>query len=377
MKILFITRSTVYSGPGGDTIQLENTKLFLEKLGCEVDVATTPYPVLNGYDVVHFFNLRNPQDILLNVRRVRDAGIPSVLSTIWGSYYECDQKERKGFQKLIANTFKESQVEYFKTAARIILNANFNRNTFPYLLKGHLGSQKEIVRKVDFLLPNSPTELIRVREDMGVYSKPGCYVANAVDLTVFNDDILVSDKYKKLKGCLLSAARVEIRKSQLDLIRAVKGLPYKLVIVGKPSPNSLSYFNQCKDEADDNVSFIEHVTQSELAELYKICKAHALISWMETPGLSSLEAAVMNSNLLITDRGDTEFYFEGLATYCEPGDVQSIREGIITVMEKEVDPALSKRVIENFTWEHTAKQTLSGYKEALRINQRKVSTKFN
>ena len=371
LKVLFVTRPTVFTGPGGDTIQLLKTKEYLEALGVEVDISGTEISSFESYDIIHFFNLRSPQDILLHVRNAKLANKPMVLSTIWGSYYECDQKARKGFQKWISNNFPEHFVEYLKTSARIIMNLNFHKGILPYLINGQLKSQKEIVKKVDVLLPNSPTELTRVRNDMGLVNKEGLSIANAVDLNVFNYEAVDDSKYKYLEGCLLSAARVEIRKCQLDLIRAVKDLPYKLVIVGKPSPNSQSYFEQCKNEAGDNVVFIEHVTQIELASLYKVCKAHALISWMETPGLSSLEAAVMNSNVLLTNRGDTEYYFENLATYCEPGDVTSIREGVIEVMEKDFNPLLKERVKSNFTWNHTAKQTFEGYELALKLNKNK------
>ncbi|MGY9220567.1 glycosyltransferase family 4 protein [Citrobacter freundii] len=364
-KILFISRPTLFTGPGGDTVQLVKTKEYLEMLGLDIDIHVGGDINFDSYDVVHFFNLRNPQDILHYVRLAREKNKPMVLSTIWGSYYECDQKARRGIQKWVANNFKESFVEYLKTVARIIKNKNFHAGTFEYILKGHLAAQKEIVNTIDVLLPNSPTELERVRNDMRQPNKEGISVANAVDLNIFDYDKVDATKYQHLEGCLLSAARIEIRKCQLDLIRACKDLPYKIVLVGKPSPNSIKYFEQCKNEAGPNVIFIEHVTQQELAALYKVAKFHALISWMETPGLSTLEAAVMNCNVLVTDRGDTEYYFSDEAIYCEPGDVNSIRQGVIDVMSKEYSPHLKHRVMSHFTWKHTAQQTLEGYQLAL------------
>ncbi|EGR0190253.1 glycosyltransferase family 4 protein [Vibrio cholerae] len=367
MRVLFVTRPTVFSGPGGDTVQLLKTKTYLERLGVEIDIATSSEPIVDGYDIIHFFNLRNPQDILSTVRLAKLKGIPSVLSTIWGSYNECDRKTRKGFQGWIANNVSEYFLEYLKTAARIVFNKNFHKGMLSYLIKGHYNSQREIAHSVNVLLPNSPTELERVVSDMKLKNYKGLWVANAVDVGVFNMDKDSTGKYKHLDGCLLSAARVEIRKCQLDLIKAVKGLPYTLVIVGKPSPNSQDYYDECLKEAGDNVIFINHVEQDELAELYKVAKAHALISWMETPGLSSLEAAMMECNLLVTNRGDTEFYFEDYAEYCEPGDIESIRKGVIAVMEKEFDSGLKEKIISNFTWQHTAQQTLEGYRLALDV----------
>lgn len=368
MKVLFITRPTVFSGPGGDTIQLLKTKQYLEKRGVEVTIADCRNPNLEPYDILHFFNLRSPQDILSNVIKAKKIGKKIALSTIWGSYLECDQKNRHGLQGWLSNNVSEYKLEYLKVVARAVFNQNFNFEMLPYFIRGHLNSQKYIVSNTDVLLPNSPTELERVKKDMTLVNASGISVANAVDLNVFDYESVSEGVYEKHKGCLLCAARVEIRKSQLDLIKAMKGLPYKLVIVGMPSPNSQDYYNACKELADENVTFIEHVSQEELASLYKVCKAHALISWMETPGLSSLEAAVMNSNILITDRGDTEFYFQNYAVYCEPGDVGSIKEGIIKVMENEYDESLKNRIIENFTWDNTADETLAGYNLVLHEN---------
>ncbi|WP_141192809.1 glycosyltransferase family 4 protein, partial [Vibrio sp. V20_P4S3T152] len=366
-KVLFVTRPTVFSGPGGDTIQLLKTKKYLELLGVNVDIADTTSPSLDGYDLIHFFNLRNPQDIFSTVISAKEKRIPTVLSTIWGSYNECDRKTRKGLQKWISNNVPEYFLEYLKTSARIILNRNFHKGMVRYLTKGHYKSQREIASSVNILLPNSPTELERVVSDMNLDTYKGLWVANAVDINVFNMNQNFTGKYDHLEGCLLSAARVEIRKCQLDLIKAVKGLPYKLVIVGKPSPNSRAYYDECLSEAGGNVIFINHVEQEELAELYKVAKAHALISWMETPGLSSLEAAMMECNLLVTNRGDTEFYFGNYADYCEPGDIESIRSGVISAMEKEFDAKLKEKIISNFTWQHTARKTLDGYNWALDI----------
>ncbi|MBD8512231.1 glycosyltransferase family 4 protein [Photobacterium sp. CAU 1568] len=366
MKVLFITRHTVFSGPGGDTIQLKKTAEFLSALGVDVTIATEKNPDFNGYDLIHFFNLRNPQDILANVRRAKKNRIPSVLSTIWGSYYECDQKNRSGLAGFISRNIGEYKVEYLKAVARIFSNKNFSKDMIPYFVKGHWDSQKEIVDSVDILLPNSKTELIRVRKDMNAPEKDGFVVVNAVDTSVFDfQTVEVSEKFKKFEGCLLCAARVEIRKSQLDLIKAINNTPYKLVIVGKPSPNSIEYYNECKKIAGENVHFISHVEQSELAQLYKVSKAHALISWMETPGLSSLEAGVMESNILVTDRGDTEYYFGDYAIYSEPGDIKSIQRGIEKVMTMDFDSKLRDKILTEYTWEKTAEQTFNAYKKCL------------
>ncbi|MEI5617480.1 hypothetical protein WB403_51195, partial [Streptomyces brasiliscabiei] len=83
-----------------------------------------------------------------------------------------------------ANNISEYKVEYLKSIARMVINLNFHKEMIPYILKGHYNCQKEIASSVDILLPNSPTELERVREDMEISDKQGQVVANAVDLSI-------------------------------------------------------------------------------------------------------------------------------------------------------------------------------------------------
>lgn len=367
MNVLYITRPTVFSGPGGDTVQLLKTAEYLKSYDVNVTIADTAEPDMDGYDLVHFFNLRNPQDLLVNVRRAKSKKLPMVLSTIWGSYQECDIKTRTGLGGFLARNVSEYKLEYIKVIARALVNRNFSKGMLNYFMLGHRSALKEIASTVDVLLPNSPTELERVKEDTGTPDKQGQVVANAVDLSIFDyDNVVVEEKYKKFQGCILSAARIEIRKCQLDLIRAVKGTSHQLVIVGKASPNSQYYYDQCKLEAGENVHFISHVDHNELAQLYKVAAVHALISWMETPGLSTLEAAVMGCNVVVTDRGDTKYYFEDFAEYVEPDDPASILAGLERALNKPFAIGLEERIKNNFTWQHTAEETYQGYNMALK-----------
>ena len=154
-------------------------------------------------------------------------------------------------------------------------------------------------------------------------------------------------------------------KSTLNLVRAVKGSPYKLVLVGKESANQKAYVEQVHSEAGDNVYFLGTMPHAELRGLYSVARVHALVSWMETPGLSSLEAGAMDCNIVVTKKGDTYDYFGDYAFYCEPDNVASIRSAIDRAFASKVDPGLKKRILENYTWEKTADETIKGYQKAI------------
>jgi glycosyltransferase involved in cell wall biosynthesis len=377
MKILMQSRKTLFSSPGGDTTQIEKTAEYLRKRGAIVDITTDLEPDVSGYDLVHVFNLRNPQEIYLQIKNAKSQHKPVALSTIWGEYVEYDRLARGGVYGMLSKILGNYTIEYCKIIARAIFNGEFHKGTMALILNGYHRLQLKSCSMVDVFLPNSESEMKRVEHDMSLQDYQYVSVPNAVDIFLFDyKNTQSQDKFTTFEGCLLSAARIEGRKCQLQLIRAMKDLPYKLVIVGKPGPNSIEYYEQCKKEAGKNVTFLAYIPHKDLPSLYKVAKAHALVSWMETPGLSSLEAGIMHCNLLITDKGDTRDYFDDLATYCDPISVESIRTGIVKVMGQSYNEDLSQKIAEKYTWDKTAQATLDGYSIALNTSTQ-IKNKFS
>ncbi len=367
MRILFQSRKTLYTVPGGDTVQLVKTAEYLRKLGVEVDISTELEPRLDGYDLVHLFNLMRPQEVFLQARNASRQGKRVALSTIYGLYTEYERKVRGGLAGYVVRHVSPWQVERLKVIARALMNREMNKGTLFAAVLGYRSLCSKVAEMTDVFLPNSASEMQRVHDDFVVSkSKPFVVVPNAVDTIAFDPArVVLGDNTKKYEGCVLSAARIEGRKCQLELVRAMRDLPYQLVLIGKPAPNHLSYFEAIKCEAGDRVHILGQIPHEELPEYYKAAKVHALISWMETPGLSSLEAGAMGCNLVITEKGDTRDYFGDDAFYCEPDSVKSIRDAIVRAYNAPVDSALSLRIREDYSWQKTAQQTLEGYRIAL------------
>ncbi|MFZ3071863.1 MAG: glycosyltransferase family 4 protein [Thermodesulfobacteriota bacterium] len=366
MKILFQSRTTLFSVPGGDTVQMLKTAEALREKGCHVDVTTDLEPDVSSYDVIHLFNLMRPQEVYLQARNAKRYAKKIALSTIYGRYTEYEKKARHGAAGLIAKMFSYNQIEYLKIAARACKNMEFNKGTILVLSRGYHTLKKRTNAMVDVFLPNSYSEMRRVIKDHGLNDPKFVVVPNAVDAEVFNyEKVTIAPDVEQYKDCVLCVARIEGRKSQLNLVRAFKGLPYKLVLIGKPAPNHMDYYEMVKRAAGDNVYFLGHIEHALLPQFYKAAKVHCLISWMETPGLSSLEAAAMGCNLVITDKGDTRDYFGDYAYYCDPASVDSIRNAVIEAYKTPVNPGLREHVLRNFTWEKAAEKTMEGYKKAL------------
>lgn len=366
MKVLFQSRKTLFTAPGGDTTQILKTKEYLEKLGVEVDVSLDLTPDVSSYDVVHVFNLMRPQELYLQVRNAKKYGKKVALSTIYGPYEEYEKKARGGVLQVLNNLLSITQIEYLKVIARAVLNFEFSKGTLIYLLNGHKRLQRKIIKMVDVFLPNSDSEMDRVAKDFGLKNYNYVSVANAVDINKFDyDKVTVDADLEKYRDCVLCVSRIEGRKNQLNIIKACRDLPYKFVFVGKAGANFKKYYEHCKSIANDNTVFLGQIEHEKLPQFYKLAKVHILASWMETPGLSTLEAGVMRTNVVVTKKGDTEDYFKDYAFYCEPDDLESIRKAVIEAYESPFDEGLYRRIVDNYKWEDTAAQTLSGYKSIL------------
>src|SRR3569832_1121063 len=94
MKVAFITRSTLFDVPGGDTVQVMQTARHLEQLGITADIKLSKDEISYAdYDLLHFFNLKQPADILYHSKK---SGKPFVVSTIQNKNTENDKHHHKG-----------------------------------------------------------------------------------------------------------------------------------------------------------------------------------------------------------------------------------------------------------------------------------------
>lgn len=357
MKVLFITRATLYKDKGGDTIQVLKTAEYLGQINVSVDIKLTNETIdYSSYDLLHFFNIIRPADILIHIQQ---SGKPFVVSTIYVDYAEYEKKARHGITGLIFRLLSPDLIEYLKVIARSFVNGEKILSP-QYIWLGQKRAIRKIIRQSALLLPNSNSEYNRLKAH---YKTENTYIAipNAIEPSLFDRHTPVA----KTPDLIICVGRIEGRKNQLNLIRALQGTKYQLVIIGSASANQLAYYNACKQEAGNNVSFVNNIPQQELIAYYSRAKVHVLASWFETTGLSTLEAAAMGCNIVITDKGDTREYFENYAYYCDPSSPSSILAAVEKAAVAAYNPLLHEKIYTQYTWQETARKTLEAYQEII------------
>ncbi|PJJ84074.1 glycosyltransferase involved in cell wall biosynthesis [Mucilaginibacter auburnensis] len=356
MKVAFVTRLNIYKISGGDTVQIEQTAKQLRNLGVEVEMIRSVDAIdYDKYDLLHFFGIPRPGDIAYHSKKSKKPFVVSTIHCTYGDYYKFN---RQGLGAVFAYMSSDT-MEYFKTIARWLVGKD-HRPSISYFLNGQRKTIINVLETANFILPNSDSEGNRLKK-LYTPSVRSISIINGInpekfeyDAEIAKDDLLV-----------ICVGRIENRKNQLNLIKALNNTQYKLVLIGEPSANQMDYYNRCKAAAAPNVTFLNRIPHDELVSYYQRAKVHVLASWFETTGLSSLEAAAMRCNIVITEMGDTRAYFGDDAFYCLPQDPQTIRTAVDEASKAPLNEQLALKIIANCTWRKAAEQTLAAYKLAI------------
>jgi glycosyltransferase involved in cell wall biosynthesis len=322
MRVLFNTYPVAFDCPGGGEIQLLECKAALERLGVHVVLYDQWSPQFESVDAVHYYSVQG------------------------GSTNFCEFVKRKGLPLLISP---------------ILWPTDENISSYP------MKEIQSLLNLCDVVLPNSVAE----RDQLGAFfdlDPQKCVVVpNGVGdsfTSLARNDLF--REHIHLEGpFLLNAANVEPRKNQLTLIQAVRGMDLPLVLLG--GVRDAAYFEECMKKGSQFVrygGFLPHGGEL-LKSAYYSSEAFVLPSLLETPGLAALEAATQNARLVLTSVGSTREYFQGLVTYVNPYDAADIRAGIEAALGWKRDESLRLHVLENYTWDHTARSLLEAYKRAV------------
>ena len=332
---------------GGHIVQLEETATALRRYGIIATTAFDAEPDLSGLDLVHGFDMR-PE----TVHRCHDRGLPVAVSPIyWDLRYGPE-----GLSGLTLRSFL-GRVRRAGTFAAAAMNSQSRLAELSMTAVRMARAKLALFEAADLLLPNSEGEAESIRRDLGV-STPMAVVPNAVNPERFDQAGLPFHE----RNTVLYVGRIDPHKNQLGLIKAMRGTDKRLVLVGYDHPDHPDYVRACRKAGKGWVEFAGGHPPEELPPFFASARVHVVPSWFETTGLVSLEAALSGCSLVSTDRGHARAYLGDGALYCDPADGGSIRAAVDAAWDREPGPELRDRVLDQFTWDHTARATATAYR---------------
>ena len=148
--------------------------------------------------------------------------------------------------------------------------------------------------------------------------------------------------------------------------------PVPLVFVGPQSAECPpEYAARCRElgARRGRTHFLGWLPEAELPMLYAAAAAHILPSWVELPGLSSLEAGACGCRVISTDISPIKELLGEQAWTTDPFDRPAIRATVLAALAAPVDPGLRRRLLAEFSWEHAAAANLALYREVLGMHR--------
>lgn len=374
MKVLMLGRTELnkIGLTSGDKIQIENTAKELRQLGIEVDIKAGIHFDMAGYDIIHLFQLDWTPETYFNALNAKKLNKPLVVSPIHHSVAEVQR-------------FDNEYAFDFRRISRILFNNQFHRDTFKNVYRSLFNTQKllptlasifiglekmhtEVLKLADLVLVQTEGEAQDLKQTYKVDFKYKV-VPNGVGKNYL--DLQQNQNYKNalpFENYIICVARIEPRKNNLSIIKAVQNLrkklnkDLKLVFVGLKAfnkhPEYILRFNYALWK-NSWITYLKSVPYDQMPNLYHFSKVCVSASWFETTGLTSLEALFCGANAVSAGERARECLGD-LVSYCDPGDVLSIQNAI----EKEYfakRPSLNFDRINTYTWENAAKLTLEAY----------------
>lgn len=341
LTVRTVGRFDACAAPGGGEIQLAETTAALAAMGCDAR-PWRPWEdaSFDDVDVLHLFGSR--PEFLPLVEAARRRGTHVALSTItWFDW---------------RNGWREPRSLLMRTAAAVRYGL---RAALPQLPSW----RHRLYDVADVLLPNSQAEAEQLMRLFKIPPAKIQVVPNGFDERFATADGRAFARRFKLEDFVLSVGRIEPRKNQLALIRALRDSGRLLVIVGDVVPGHEAYAERCRRESGTAVLFVPALRHGDplLASAYAACRCLALVGWYETPGLAALEAAATGAPLVVPQGGCAAEYFGPHAEYVAPHDLKGIRAAVDTACAKPRSRGLAELVTGSFTWRHVAAATRAAY----------------
>lgn len=312
----------------GDSKNVIMTAKYLKKLGVDVDINDGYITDYSNYDIIHLFNLTRMGETY--------------------KYYKQAHRQKKNIV-VTPMYWNLKKYYYFKNDMeniKLIEKSNLYR--------------EEILKGSRMIYPNSEIEKDIIFNDFNTNSLYKI-IHHGVEIEHEETPLYNFKARYNLNNYILCVARITPQKNQLALARACEKIGIGLVLIGRI--NDRPYYEECIKYK--NVLYLGFLDSYHIYNAYRFCKMHVLPSFVEIPGLSSLEAAAYGCRIISTEEGSAKEYFKDMAGYINPYDESSILQSIFESLSKKKSSKLKNYVLENFSWEKCIKELYESYKQLL------------
>jgi tetratricopeptide (TPR) repeat protein/glycosyltransferase involved in cell wall biosynthesis len=341
MKILFQTRPNAFTQRGGDTVDIERISSALSSLGMQITIDAPNAANIREFDCVFLINFTLPQLLRQQAENCKQAGVPYVVLAL--------NEDIPSFHSQ-SHAAAGSLMEYTKAGQPKDQFYSFFRN--PWSTAPFPRFENEWVARNAAIVFTTGEIESRVLQSYYPGLTNLCAIPLGFDTMQSGSAEAFAAEFG-VKDFVLSVGRIESRKNQLMLLKALENEDLTLVIASGGFTYQPDYDYCVRNfKRQGKTIVLDKLTPTQLANAYAACKIHALPSWYELPGLVSMEAASIGKNVVVSDLGTTRNYFADDAFYADPGSPESVRNAVLAAMYSPLKDGLQNR-INQFSWAQT------------------------
>lgn len=341
MKILFHAYNTCcQTQSGGVQVRIRKIKSLLEERGIQVDFFNPYTTDIRDYDVVHVFMLTLESEPFISCAKT--LGKKVVLSSI-------------------------VNLDKYNSAKR-------NHKILPVLCRLGLRPTDSVlyqaIHKCDRIIAETPAESRHLQKCFEIPNNKITLIPNGCDEVAKASDAIF-DLIANRKKYVVQVGRIDPNKNLMNVIKAVRGADYNLVVIGgEYAGNKSNYIEKCKKEAEglDNVFFLGWLpaASAELASAYSNAQALILPSYQETFGLVAIEAAAYGTHVCLSNTLPILEYdvFDKNLSF-NPNNPTEIRKVLDKVMVTPQNMERTQKIIDFFNWDRLIDLHIDLYKQCL------------
>lgn len=348
MKVAIATRRDADRKGGGDVQQALTYAELITARGHEAVVVDSGAAVAGdpSVDLVHLFNTDRPVELIASSSALLRADKPYVVSTVHHSFVHLREfyRLRPGALGVLERRLPRSLADFLKHVAR------YRPAPAPLTAYPTRGAVRRCLERAAGVLCLAQGEADWLAADYR-YAGPVQVLPNGATTRrpAAGADIDV-----------IVLGRVELRKNQLAVARALQGTPYRVLFLGAPNMVDPAYVRAFEAAvlASPNVSWVRGVPASEVPRYLARSRVALSASFFEVLSLADLEAAAAGCVVVASERGNThELLGARGAFYVDPYDLTGLPETLQDALSA-VGPELPRHLP---TWEDIGAELLRFY----------------
>lgn len=348
---------------GGDLVLARQFEQALANSGHNVRLQPlSKRAMVEGAGVAHIFNVDRYFEFASSAAILQGGDRPYVVSPIHHPLADVNYFESSVRSGAMGVLSRVSRGPFGRERIKHVIRGLGGRSIAESLLADPMASIRRGLQNASLVVLQAPSELDQLQRNFGVELKgKAVWVPNGVAF----------ENGPQISGArdidVLVAGRIEERKNQLMIARALGGTPWQVTFVGANNPRNISYTEKFHRHIGEfkNLRHVPHVSLEELRQMYARSKVFLSASFFEVVSLAELEAVAYGCQLISGTSGYLIDYLGKLAEYLSPtAGPEVLRSHVESAVHKGLNRDGMTHVRNEYSWANSHRRLLEAYQDA-------------